>query len=827
MSKSIPERLAQKQIPQLLGIVIALPLIILLLWGQPPAHAQSSKPAIASGELVLPDWSFFDGPPLELSGDWEVVWGQLLAPEEFDGAYDGEHFKLPGRWNNQDRPGIKNAYGVATFRVRLNLPEYNRNVAFSLIAPHAAYRVYIDGVLVISSGTVSPTKEGFEANYVSRTFAGQSGASEIVMQVSNFAHAYGGPGHPLTLWDAQRLERFLDAVSLAYGLVLGIMFAIGLFHLIFYLADRRDYANGPIHLWFSILCFIIVYRVQGVIPFFHTYFPDTNYWENLRFTYASLYAAPAVYLLFFRSVFPAQFPKKLTQTIIATSVIGLVFSLIATEYYYTLTRNFSILLNVVAIVYSIIFTVRAMVARQAGALVILIANSMFLLTAINDAIIYTDQGSGFDATPFGILALGLGYSYALLLRLQHAFKEARTTSQALETLNRDLEKQVRDRTLAFKSAAAKAENAAEERARFIAAASHDLRQPLHALAMFNAALKSKLKRKPESELVEKQENSIANLSALLQDTLDTARAEIQQKTPNWKEVEIEAVFSKLSGAFTIQANTRNIKLSFEGRGGTIVTDPALLQRILGNLIENALKAANSAVIIEAHHDYNSWVFCVSDDGAGIANEDVDRIFESYVTLQDTVAGQGGGYGLGLFVVKEFSKLLGGQITVNSQCDEGCQFTLNLPDQNAQLSAVPQSLALQSAAPSLQSISVLAIDDELDVLEATVAMLREWGCEAKSVSKPEDAMAALALGFRPDVMLVDFHLHDTDGLKVIEAINAKLPAPIPAIMITGATEPEILRKIEAAGIPVLEKPIAPWRLARMIEDTIKQTKQGLP
>lgn len=747
--------------------------------------------------------------------------GQLVAPEDFNGLYEGKYHILPGRWNHVREPGMNGAMGVATFRSRLRLPDYNRDVAYHIIAPHASYRIYIDGVLAVSNGTVSETAEGFEPSYVSRTFKGESGDSEIVLQVANFSHAYGGAGHALTLWDAQRLRRFLDTLSVVYGLVLGVIFSIGFFHFILFLADRKDPLNGPIHFWFSILCFIIAYRLQGVIPLMHDYYPELNYWGSLRLPYASLYAAPAVYLLFFRSVFPEQFPKRLTLVIIGICLAGLVFTFFATEYAYTLTRNFSIFLNVFAIIYSILFTVRAMLDRQTGAAIILVTNFLFLLTAINDAIIYTDQGSGFDMTPFGILILGVGYSFALLLRLQRRFNKARETSSALETLNLELEKQVRDRTRAFKAAAAKAENAAEDRARFIAAASHDLRQPLHALAMFNAALKNKLRLKPEGALIDKQESAITNLGVLLQDTLDTARAEIQQKPVDFREVDLRSLLSKLEGSFAIKASERDVALAFEGEEGILTTDPVMLQRILGNLIDNALKAAKTTVSVTATQAANDWVFRVIDDGLGIANEDIANIFESYVTLEDTPSSESGGYGLGLYVVREFSRQLGGQMQVISNPEQGSEFKLTLPKGSLEIGLDKQDTVSEDMPKSLTGLRVLAIDDEAEILVAMRAMLESWGLSVKTASTLKKAQRIILGDFLPDVLIVDYHLGEVNGLDLIKELKTDLPASMSTIMITGATEPTILERIKAANIALLNKPVQPQLLAEAIKTVLSK------
>ncbi|MEP3891641.1 MAG: hypothetical protein ABJN69_14370 [Hellea sp.] len=131
----------------------------MLLGSRPLAYAQDGGPNVLAGKLLSEDWSFHDGPPLELSGDWEVIWGEPVPPETFDARYQGELFSLPGRWNKVDRPGMDGPFGSATFRSTLALPTYNRDLSYHLIAPHSAYTVYIDGVLALRNGPVSETAD--------------------------------------------------------------------------------------------------------------------------------------------------------------------------------------------------------------------------------------------------------------------------------------------------------------------------------------------------------------------------------------------------------------------------------------------------------------------------------------------------------------------------------------------------------------------------------------------------------------------------------------------------------------------------------------------
>lgn len=795
---------------RLMAMLLLAMVVLAMLFLAPVNSALAAPPTVQQGVLKAPNWAFNDGQELQINGEWQVIWGKIVSPEDFAENYQGDYFTLPARWNKVQHPDMQGALGSATFRAQLSLPEYPQSVSYHMIAAHSAYRVFIDGRLVASNGTVSDRPSEVIPNYVSRQFSGQSGDSELLLQVSNYAHAYGGPGHALKLYDSQSLKQLLDTLSVIYGLVVGIVLTIGVFHLMLYLAER-DHAHAAVQFWFSLLCFIIVYRVQGIIPLVHEYFHDTAYWRSLRWPYISLYAAPAVYLMFFRALFPSHFPQRLTLVPVALAVLGVLYSLTQSEYAYTSTRDFAIWLNVFVIVYSLVFTTAAVLAKEAGARVILVVNALFLVTAIYDAIIYTDQSSGFDLTPFGILALGGGYSYALFLGLRARFLAANENANALRTINIELEQQVAERTKAFKAAANKAQNAASDKARFIAAASHDLRQPLHALALFTSALRQKLGGSNAAPLIERQENAITNLGSLLQDTLDAARLDKQQDTLNLSLVNSADVRDKLLDSFADSALSKGIALSIEADRGEFLTDPIMLQRILSNLLDNALKAARKSVQVTISSQDNGWQFSVIDDGPGIPQQDIDRVFNSYVSLEQSDEDDIGGYGLGLYVVKEFTRSLGAKVEVASDQQGGCCFILTLPPQ-----ALQPALDSSGDSPSpdwskLRGSKVLAVDDDVEILAAVDALLSEWGCQVITVNTADQALAS-AQKLQPQIVLLDYHLQGRTGLECLAALKRQTSLPLAAIFITGATEPKIVERLQQAGAQVLHKPVSPSALA---------------
>jgi len=760
------------------------------------------------GEINAIDWQPDRQRPLTLSGEWEVVWGELIAPENFDGKFNGDHFEIPGRWNRVTANGIERSFGAATFRLQLELSPYQGELALHLISPHSAWRLYVDNELVGQNGNPSTNPEEQVKHYVSRMMAMTPRSATLVLQVANHHHAYGGPGHAPVLWQSDQLRAFLDGMSLYYALVCGVLVTLGILHFTIYRSHGPVGHNRQAHFWFSLLCLILVYRVVGVIPYIHLYFGDHWVYGDLRAVYASLFVAPIIYLMFFRHVLPDQHQSRWWLILSPFLVVPLVVTLLTDEHTYTGMRNYAIGANVIVVCLITWLSLRASALGEPGARIIFVSNLLFLATSVNDALVYTDNGNGFDLTPLGILVLGIGYSFALRQRLQRTLLEANQAKLNLEQLNEQLEDQVTERTRAYQAATKRAENNATEQARFIAAASHDLRQPLHALAMFTTALRRQTKNSNVAGLVEKQEASIASLSDLLHDTLDAARLEAGTTKPQLREVSLLDWLNALATDYQAKADHRNIVFSYSTCAGDIVTDPSLLRRAVGNLLDNAIKSAAHRVQLTVKKSNIGWQFIVTDDGPGIATEDYDRVFKPYVSLQPSADG---GYGLGLHVVSQICRALDGQVSLSRDEADGMQVTILLPETNEGVGrsfpivrAPRAEFALDSL--DLQGLRVLAIDDEPLIGEALEALLAGWNCNVCVVRGLSSAKAHLKSQPHPDVLIVDYHLQGLTGLQAIEQLTGELTRDTPALIITGATETTIHERIQASGYPLLEKPI---------------------
>jgi len=260
----------------------------------------------------------------------------------------------------------------------------------------------------------------------------------------------------------------------------------------------------------------------------------------------------------------------------------------------------------------------------------------------------------------------------------------------------------------------------------------------------------------------------------------------------------------------------------------LITDAGMLQRVMSNLIDNALKAAKSMVSVSITLQDENWHFVVKDDGVGIADSDLKRVFDSYVSLQDTRLEETGGYGLGLYVVREFSKALGGDVDVRSVEHQGSEFTLRLPGKA--ISANHEQVVFNvDEVGALTGIKILVVDDDVMVLDAMNTVLNAWQCDTRVAKSQHDALTVLN-DFTPDVLLLDYHLQGTTGLVLRAKMNDYGLQNAATIVITGATEQTTIDQILNAGYTVLEKPVNPDGLLAAIlkeSSTNKESSTALP
>ena len=364
---------------------------------------------------------------------------------------------------------------------------------------------------------------------------------------------------------------------------------------------------------------------------------------------------------------------------------------------------------------------------------------------------------------------------------------------------------------AARDAAVKAD---QEKSRFLAIASHDLRQPVHAIGLFAATLEKRLAGSAEEPLVRNLSRAIDGLDRSFNVMLDISRLDAGAIEPRVQHFPLRDLFRRLHMHFAGQAEQKELGLRFSPGGKSISSDPQLIERVMSNLVQNALKyTEHGGVVVVARSTQTHLHLEVWDTGIGIQADDLPRVFDEFYQVGHGHRVRAQGLGMGLAIVKRLVQLLGHELSVSSRPGHGTMFRLRIA-----LGGLPEIQDLTAAAdtlpmPILQPRTVLVLDDEEAIREGLCMLLQEWGYDAigaGSIAQAERAVSRLEAP--PDLILSDLHLGDgPDGIAGIEAIRRQCGCHVAAMLITGDTSHAEIRRATESGHPVLFKPVQPRKL----------------
>lgn len=388
-------------------------------------------------------------------------------------------------------------------------------------------------------------------------------------------------------------------------------------------------------------------------------------------------------------------------------------------------------------------------------------------------------------------------------------EDANVRAELQHTLEQ-LEQRVDERTRALREANERLAKTDRDKTRFLAAASHDLLQPLHAARLFSAALARDV---PAGSLpmVQRLENSITAAEDLLRALLDISRIDAGGVTPNPEALALAPFLSDLAEGFRPLADDNGLILRTASLRGCVYTDPGLLRSIVQNFLSNALRyTLHGSVLVGVRKRGDHWRIDVIDTGVGIDPQQVPAVFGEFTRL-GTVEAEG--LGLGLALSDRIARLLGGSIDVASEPGKGSRFSLLLPQYSG---ALPNAIAPRWNGEDVERtcLDVLVVDNDPRIVEATLALLTSLGHRAIGAAAPAEA---LYYSRKIDAVLADYQLDDgEDGLSLIEAMRAEAPS-LPAMLITAENRSDIRVRAAALGVPVLAKPVVPREIETFLAE----------
>jgi CheY-like chemotaxis protein/two-component sensor histidine kinase len=368
-----------------------------------------------------------------------------------------------------------------------------------------------------------------------------------------------------------------------------------------------------------------------------------------------------------------------------------------------------------------------------------------------------------------------------------------------------------------------AESANLAKSRFLAAASHDLRQPMHTISLLVGLLRDQMRHPDAHHIVGKIHASVQAMGSMFDSLLDISKFDAGVVTPHMQTFAIASLLDRLAATYEAQAHEKKLTLKIVPSSVQVTSDPVLLERILGNLVSNAIRyTEQGGVLVGCRRRGGNLAVQVWDTGIGIDESQHDNIFEEFFQLSNPERDRSKGLGLGLSIAKRSAALLGHELTVCSIPGKGSVFSIALPISAANNGS--DALAPSTEVPSdlLARAFVVVVDDNTENRESTEALLQHWGCHVVSAASAEDALTALHNHLRtPDLIISDYRLRDGhDGVTAIRQIRQCAEYDIPAIIVTGdmTIHDEQMRE-ESIGL--LHKPVNALQLQRLAEELLSQ------
>lgn len=367
-----------------------------------------------------------------------------------------------------------------------------------------------------------------------------------------------------------------------------------------------------------------------------------------------------------------------------------------------------------------------------------------------------------------------------------------------------------------------AERANKAKSLFLASASHDLRQPLNAMQMYIAALQSKVKDKEILRIIEDINSVSISTARLLNALLDVSELEAGAIKPRFESFSVNNMLISIFQSFLPLAKDKGLNFRVVPSSLYVRSDPALLERILGNFMSNAIRYTNKgSVLIGCRKRGDKVVIEVWDTGCGISDDQMSLIYEDFYQIENKERDRGKGLGLGLALAKRLSESLEHKIVSKSTFGSGSCFSVlvNIGEKTVDENQDESFMNIMN----LSGANILLVEDDMDVLKATKQLLESWGCKVKTARNKDEVMNLIKENpyDNPDIILADNRLPgDASGIDITYLIQEKLQASIPCVIMTGDVERNHVQSIIDQGFPVLLKPIQPAKFRAMLSHLIQ-------
>lgn len=831
----------------MLGFIAAAGGILVYVADRSPASA----PRAAAGSVDLSSWDFSRSGPVGLSGEWS-----------FSAAGKGPvTIKVPGDWRSSAGGGraMAGAYGSGEYS--LTILRRRGQDGLSLLVPDEsiAWRLYVDGELRAANGLPGETAA---ATVVRRetvlvplpdiscgTEPGSDRvATEIRIQVSNFAYDVGGLINPIHIGLSHALALRMEALAVLNGFILGGLFVIALYHFFLFMLRIDDKSS----LYFSLFCFLFMLRSLMIDHYPERLILDgalaaAAFDLSTRIEYLCLFLGIPVYLAFASSLFPAESSSRARK---ASLAVGLAFSAFVAAAPLPLfmawtTRPYQGVIVVTAI-YALVIFARATARRRRGALYGLIGFTAFFLVGVNDILHANLVIRTAHLSPLGLMVFMIAQSLIVSSRIASTFEHEKQLARELAEEKRLLDRRIEERTAELTATNKRLRDVDAAKSRFLATISHELRTPITLIVspVEQAARGAYGEFIPRGgELFARLLRNGYRMLNIIEGMFDFARLELGRLAPRLETVDIAKALAFYASELESLAQKKGVTLAFEdslGGSRSVCIDPRLFEIAFFNVVSNALKftpRGGSVTIAAAPGPEGRAAISVRDTGIGIAPDLLPRIFDKLDWQADGIERLYDGAGIGLSLAKKIVELHGGAIAARSEPGEGSTFTILLPASDLTPASPPptaigergksiigESLDEQPVPPASRGRAngpvVLLVEDNRELLDFMRGRLEER-FRVSAACDGEEALRCLQDGLRAELVVTDLMMPKLDGSGLFREARRLLGDRCPPfVFLTARSDPEQRREALAEGaVDYLSKPFDLDELALKVESLL--------
>ncbi|MEN6326215.1 MAG: ATP-binding protein [Syntrophomonas sp.] len=647
-----------KVLPPFIIIAIAIFLFAGLL--KPINTGEKLSPR--QGVLDLSGWHPTQDGLLKLNGNWEFYWHKLLVYDDLNNGKSKPDLlaEVPRIWNTykingQSLPG----FGYATYRLKIRNTEPGQALAIRMPTVSTAYNLYINERLIAANGKVGKDIEHFIPEYrpVLAEFAPSSGDFDIILQVANFSYARGGAWYPIIMGSVPEIAAYDKNIVSKDLFLLGAFLIMTLYYLCIFLMRKEDRAS----LYFVLMCLIAIGRTFIYGDYIiNRIFPWAGYPAMVTIDYVTLVWFPVVFVLLIAELFPEQASPRIIKAFSSYAALMSLFVILFPIHVYT-SLTYPIEAAALAIAaYAVICNMRAFQKHKVDSIIIFIGALALTMGGVHDMLYQNNiiSSSFGEFSAFGFLILLFLQALILAGRLSKAYVDASLLSEKLMRLD-------------------------ELKDEFLANTSHELRTPLNAMI----SIADGLSRGTEGAVNENQKvaldvitSSGKRLASLVNDILDYSKLKHYDLQMNLEPVSLKRMVEGVTNVFArLCKNGVQMIIDIPDGLPDIYADENRLHQILYNLIGNAVKFTETGYVrVSAVRTGEMVEICVADTGIGIAEDQLDAIFESFRQVEASLTRKGEGTGLGLSISKYLVEAHGGKMRAESKVGTGSKFYFLIP-----------------------------------------------------------------------------------------------------------------------------------------------------